>query len=119
MKASVPAALPAAVPFPGFMPMDRYLRSCLAEMVGTFILCFIGAGAICATAATPGQSGLVAIALAHGIALAVGVTAAMGVSGGHCNPAVTVTFWVLGKMDTAQAAYYIVSQLLGALIAGL
>lgn len=98
--------------------MDRYLRPCLAEMVGTFILCFVGAGAICAGVLPGGQSGPVGVALAYGVAMAVAVSAAMGISGGHINPAVTITFWVLGKIDTQQMIYYVASQLLGALLAG-
>jgi aquaporin Z len=42
----------------------------------------------------------------------------MNVSGGHLNPAVTLTMYVLGKIDTAQMVYYITFQLLGGIIAG-
>jgi aquaporin Z len=98
--------------------MDRYLRACLAELVGTFFLTFLGAGAICTDAATHGKVGLLGIAIAHAIALSVGVSATMNISGGHLNPAVTLTMWVFKKIDTDKTIYYIASQLLGAIIAG-
>jgi aquaporin Z len=62
--------------------------------------------------------GLLGIALAQGIALALAVTATINISGGHINPAVTICQWVLGKIDTPQMVAYIVSQLLGGVIAG-
>ncbi|QDA60302.1 MIP/aquaporin family protein [Hymenobacter jejuensis] len=39
-------------------------------------------------------------------------------SGAHINPAVTVAFWHLGKIRTADAAWYIVAQVAGAIGAG-
>jgi aquaporin Z len=104
--------------------MDKYLRPCLAEMVGTFFLCFIGAGAICtnhilSTEGTREGFGLLGIAIAHGLALAIGVSATMNVSGGHLNPAVTFTMWVFHKIDGTQLFYYVVFQLLGSVFAGL
>jgi aquaporin TIP len=105
--------------------MDKHLRPCIAEMLGTFLLCFIGAGVICTDALmrngnpnNPAGPGLIGIALANGIALAIAVSATMNISGGHINPAVTICMWVLGKIDTPQMVAYVVSQMLGALIAG-
>jgi aquaporin Z len=102
--------------------MDKHLRPCIAELVGTFFLVFVGAGAICTDELLRqnGQSGagLIGIAIAHGLALAVGITAAAAVSGGHLNPAVTITLWVYKKIDGDQAFFYVIFQLLGALVAG-
>jgi MIP family channel proteins len=98
--------------------MDKLLRPCVAEMLGTFMLCFIGAGAICTDGWTGGSVGLLGTAIAYGLALAVGVTATMNISGGHLNPAITIMFWVYKKIDNDKALFYILSQLLGALIAG-
>jgi len=102
--------------------MDKYLRPCIAELVGTFFLVFVGAGAICTNELLHNNqqtgSGLLGIAIAHGLALGVGITATAAVSGGHLNPAVTITMWVYKKVDGDQALFYVIFQCLGGLIAG-
>jgi MIP family channel proteins len=100
--------------------MDKLLRPCIAELLGTFMLCFIGAGAICAWNITSGDdnAGLLGIAIAHGLALSVATTVTMNISGGHLNPAITIMLWVYKKIDNDKALFYIIAQLLGALIAG-
>lgn len=92
--------------------MDRALKPCVAEAIGTFALCFIGAGSICINA------GLVGIAFAHGCVLAVMISAMGHISGGHFNPAVTVGALVGGKIKVPMAGYYIAAQLIGAVVAG-
>ncbi|GMU34644.1 MAG: aquaporin [Planctomycetia bacterium] len=92
----------------------------VAEAVGTFMLCFIGAGAMCLAVHqefAPGV-GLLGIAVAHGIALSVAVSATMYISGGHVNPAVTVAMLVTGRISLSDAIGYIIAQLIGATIAG-
>lgn len=88
-------------------------RSCIAELVGTFTLTFIGAGAIIASEG----GNLVAIALAHGLALSLAVYAAGHISGGHINPAVTIAMLLRGKIKPPAAVGYIISQLIGATLA--
>jgi MIP family channel proteins len=46
--------------------------------------------------------------------LAVMVSALAHISGGHFNPAVTISVWVSGKIETLRALLYIVAQLVGA-----
>lgn len=88
-------------------------RAYLAELIGTFTLIFIGAGAICLEV-SKGGVGLVGIALAHGLAIAVMVSAVGHLSGGHFNPAVTIGVWAAKKISTANAMGYIIAQLAGA-----
>ncbi|MGH8005151.1 MAG: MIP/aquaporin family protein, partial [Limisphaerales bacterium] len=96
--------------------MDR-LRPLLAEFIGTFILIFIGAGAVCTDGFTVGGVGLVGIALAHGLAIFIGVSIFSYVSGAHFNPAVTIGVLLAKKIDAAKAVGYIIAQLLGAVVA--
>ena len=67
------------------------IKAYTAEFLGTFVLCFIGAGSICADALTGGKLGLVGIALAHGLALSIAITALAPFSGGHFNPCLLYT----------------------------
>jgi glycerol uptake facilitator-like aquaporin len=93
----------------------KTLRPCLAEFLGTFYLCFAGIGAIlCNTPAVGGVSGLLGIALAHGLALSIAVNVFGGESGAHFNPAVTAGFLVTRRITPALAGAYVVAQLLGA-----
>ena len=89
----------------------------IAEFIGTFTLVFIGIGAI-ASSAIPGvNSGLVGIALAHGLALGVMVTATAAISGGHLNPAVTIGLLTAKKINTQTAIQYVIAQCIGAIVA--
>jgi MIP family channel proteins len=97
----------------------RSFRAPLAELVGTFAFFFIGAGAICTDAYTRGGVGLVGIAAAHGLILSIMISSLGAISGGHFNPAVTIAFAVTRRIDLVQAVFYVVAQLIGAVIAGL
>lgn len=90
---------------------------CLAECIGTFALIFIGAGSICASQLPGVQSGLVGVALAHGLTIAVMASATGHISGGHLNPAVTLGAAVTRRIAPALAVAYVLSQLIGAVVA--
>jgi MIP family channel proteins len=93
----------------------KMFRPCLAEFLGTFYLCFAGIAAILSnTQAVGGMSGLLGIALAHGIALSIAVNVFGGESGAHFNPAVTSGFLVTGRIKPDLAAAYVIAQLAGA-----
>ncbi len=92
-------------------------RNFIAEFVGTFALVFIGGGAIMMVQQTADVSGLLQIALAHGLILALMVSATMNVSGGHLNPSVTIGLLVARRITPTLAGVHIVAQLLGALAA--
>src|SRR5262245_53071322 len=87
----------------------------VAEFFGTLTLIFIGVGAIAGNHLNNGQTGLVGIALAHGLAIAVMVTATAATSGGHLNPAVTAGLWAAKKIEPLNAVAYIIAQCLGAI----
>jgi MIP family channel proteins len=101
--------------------MNNY-KKYIAESLGTLLLVFIGAGAVCANYSLKmagGQGAGYAWAIAvFGIVVVAVVYATSYISGSHINPAVTISFLVTGRMDAGIAAFYIISQLLGAVIAG-
>jgi len=92
-------------------------RAAVAELVATFALIFVGAGSV--VIADPTGSGLVGIALAHGIVLAVMVSVTAHISGGLVNPAVTIGLWVVGKLTMPRAGVLIAAQLVGATLGAL
>lgn len=83
----------------------------LAEFLGVFFLCFFGIGAI------TNDAGLTGVALAHGFAIFVAIAAFGHISGAHFNPAVTVALAATKRIATVDAAFYIIAQLLGGLVA--
>ncbi len=91
------------------------IKAALAELIGTFTLVFIGAGAG-ALAETSG-GGIMAVAFAHGLALVVIIYTWGSFSGAHVNPAVTFGVVVAGKMDWAKAVSYWIAQFAGGVAA--
>jgi aquaporin Z len=97
--------------------VETIWKAAVAEFLATFALIFIGAGS--AIMAGTSGSGLVGVALAHGLVLAVMVSVTAHISGGHVNPAVTIGIWVAGKINALRATVYVMAQLLGAVFGGL
>ncbi len=84
----------------------------VAELIGTFALVFVGAGAV-----LTGIGGLVGAALAHGLVVAVFVYIFGHISGTHINPAVTFGLALNGTVKWGEAVYYWIAQFLGAALA--
>ena len=101
--------------------MDAF-KKYVAEFLGTFTLVFIAAGAVCTDyylKKNGGQGlGILGIALAFGLATAAVIYAMSYISGAHINPAVTIASWVTRRMDPNTAIKYIISQIMGASLAG-
>lgn len=106
---------------------DAYGQPALAELVGTALYTFLGAGALVAsplipTVYTTGDNfqsqgaDVVAIAMAHGTAYALAVAATVNISGGHINPATTLAAFLIGRISLLKAIVYLISQLLGGII---
>ena len=93
------------------------IKALLAEFIATFALVFVGVGAIAGDYLNGGRTGLVGIALAHGLTIAVMVSATAATSGGHINPAVTIGLWCARKIDALNAAGYVMAQCLGVILA--
>ena len=74
--------------------MDDSQRKLVAEFFGTFALIFFGAGSALLGADVVGQ------ALANGLAIGLMVTAVGHISGGHFNPAVTLSMLVTRRIET-------------------
>jgi glycerol uptake facilitator protein len=97
---------------------DRDTRAFIAEFLGTFLLvtfiCFI---VTIHSKAGLGVADFAVIGLVHFFALTVLIVTLGDISGAHFNPAVTVTMASLKKIKPADAAVYIVLQLVAAVLA--
>ncbi len=86
----------------------------IAELVGTFVLVFMG----CGSATLAGKYiGFVGISFAFGLSVLAMVYAIGGVSGCHINPAISISLLASGKMKPKETVIYVVVQCLGAVIA--
>jgi aquaporin Z len=91
------------------------MRKYFAELIGTFALVFVG----CGSAVIAGSHiGFMGIAFAFGLTVLAMVYAIGPISGCHVNPAITVAMLVAGKINGKDTVGYIVSQCIGAIIAG-
>jgi glycerol uptake facilitator protein len=97
--------------------MARQVDALVAELVGTFLLVFIGGGA--GILAPVGSSGMLIPALAHGLALFIIVCIVGGISGAHVNPAVTLSLASIGKFSWMRVPGYLVAQFVGAALGAL
>lgn len=93
----------------------------LAEVIGTFLLVFVGAGTVVATtlAAPESAANVTSIALAFGLAVLVAVYAFGHVSGAHINPTVTLGLAMVGRFPWRWVPAYLIAQFLGAILAAL
>ncbi len=87
----------------------------IAELVGTFVLVMVGCGTMVFSGLN--IAGVVGISLAFGLPLMAMFYAIGGISGCHINPAVSLSMLALGKMKAKDAAFYIVAQCIGAVVA--
>lgn len=90
------------------------MKKYIAELIGTFVLVFIG----CGSAVVAGKAiGFAGISFAFGLAVLAMVYAIGNISGCHINPAISVGMLVAGKMKWRDTLLYIVFQCIGAIIA--
>jgi MIP family channel proteins len=95
-----------------------YLRSLVAEAIGTFALVFAGCGAIMVDAKTHAL-GHIGVAFSFGLVIMVMIYAVGHVSGAHFNGAVTLAFALTRHFPWPRAAGYWGAQLAGAFAAAL
>ena len=95
--------------------MDKYA----AEFFGTFWLVLGGCGSAVLAAAFPEVGiGLLGVSLAFGLTVLTMAYAIGHISGCHLNPAVSIGLWAGGRFPSKDLVPYIVSQVLGGIVAG-
>lgn len=95
------------------------MRNYLAELIGTFAIVFCGTGAIIIDQHTGGTVTHLGIAMTFGLIVMSMIYALGNISGAHFNPAVSIAFTIAKRFPAKQLPPYILSQLLGAVLASL
>ena len=93
------------------------MKKYLAEMVGTFVLTFLGCGAAVSLNCGVDVASVVGTAIAFGLAVVAMAYTIGGISGCHIDPAITLGVWMSGRMNAKDCGMYMVFQVIGAIIA--
>ena len=95
------------------------MKKYVAEMIGTFALVFCGTGAVIIDQETGGTVSHVGIAITFGLIVMAMIYALGNISGAHLNPAVSIAFAISKRFPLNQVFPYIISQVVGAMLASL
>lgn len=93
------------------------MKKYLAELVGTFVLTFLGCGAAVALGCGADTASIVGTAIAFGLAVVAMAYTIGGISGCHINPAITLGCFLSGRMTAKDCGMYMVFQVIGAILA--
>ena len=85
-------------------------KKCLAEFLGTFLLCYVGCGAAVLNGTVPVAGPLIFVFLIVGLASGFG-----HISGAQLNPAVSLAFLLIKQLKLKEFCAFFVAQFLGAL----
>jgi len=102
----------------GWRGIKYRLRELFAETLGTFVLVAFGLGGVAQTVLSKGGNGnWLTLALSFGLGLTFVIVVAGRISGGHFNPAVTITLAVYRQFPWIKVPLYTIAQTTGAFIA--
>jgi MIP family channel proteins len=96
------------------LPLPRDL---VAEAIGTFILVFLGTGAVVVNQISHGAITHLGISIVFGAVVSALIYTLGHISGAHFNPAVTLAFWQSGFFPGDRVLAYILAQCVGGISA--
>ncbi|MGD1049324.1 MAG: aquaporin Z [Candidatus Krumholzibacteriaceae bacterium] len=98
---------------------EEIMKKYGAEFFGTFWLVLGGCGSAVLAAAYPNLGiGFLGVALAFGLTVMTMAFAIGHISGCHLNPAISIGLWAGGRFPAKDLIPYIVSQVIGGIVAG-
>jgi aquaporin Z len=109
-----------ALEYPGVADFDNPAlewRRLFSELLGTFFLVLVGAGAAVVNAKTGGTISRATAVTAPGLMVMAIILFMGAVSGAHLNPAVTLAFWLRGDFPPRRVPGYVIVQLVAATLA--
>ncbi len=96
--------------------MKKYIA---AEILGTFLIVFVGTGAIIYNETSSGGLTHLGVCILWGIAVAISIVSAGRIAESHFNPAVTLSLVLAGKFSAKKSIEHIAAQIVGATIASI
>jgi len=88
------------------------MRKYVAEIIGTFVLVFVGTGTVVIA-----KGSTLTIGLAFGLAVTIMAYSVGAISGGHFNPAVSLGMLLNKRISGKDFIGYVISQFIGAILA--
>ncbi|CAF1106893.1 unnamed protein product [Brachionus calyciflorus] len=92
------------------------LREFLAELFGTFFFISFGLGSV-AQWTFSGYKSFLAVNLSFGLGLALAILVVGRISGGHLNPAVSLSMLLLGRISFVKLLLFTLAQFIGSFMA--
>ena len=94
------------------------MKKYFAELVGTFVLTFLGCGAAVALGCgAENTAAIVGTAFAFGLSVVAMAYTIGGISGCHINPAITLGVFLNGGISAKDCGMYMLFQVIGAILA--
>ncbi|KJA24023.1 hypothetical protein HYPSUDRAFT_136846, partial [Hypholoma sublateritium FD-334 SS-4] len=95
---------------------SEIIREPFAEFLGVAILIIFGAGVDCQVVLSGSTASYFSINVGWAAGTAMGVWVSGGISGGHINPAVTLSLAVFRGFPWKKVPIYIISQIMGGIV---
>lgn len=96
---------------------ESLIHGCVGEIIGTFLMCFLGIGSVCTATLYQAHTGPFQVVIVWGLAIAIAIYATRNLSCAHFNPAVTFAMCVSKRCSWKNFPAYILGQFVGAILA--
>ena len=95
------------------------MKDFIGEMMGTFVLTFMGCCSVAVAVLFGEYNSIFQIGLIWGLGVTLAIFLTRNICCAHLNPAVSVAMVLAGRMGARKLPLYIVAQMVGAVLAGL
>lgn len=95
----------------------RWVGHILGEAIGTFLMCFLGIGAVAVATLFNAYNGPFQVGMIWGITIAIAIYVTRNLSSAHFNPSVTLAMCLSGRCAWKNFPIYLCGQMIGALTA--
>jgi len=104
---------------PAALVSKALFREMIAELIGTFLIVFVGTGSVFSAIFTDSLVGLFQIAAVWIIAVTIAICCTASISGAHLNPAISIAFAMIRpskSFNWKKVIPYSISQYVGAIL---
>ena len=95
---------------------ESLIQGFTGEVIGTFLMCFLGIGAVATATLYQAHTGPFQVGIVWGLAIAIAINATRHLSCAHFNPAVTFAMCVSKRCSWKNFPVYILGQFVGAIL---